>query len=217
MPINHSCFISFTTGTGKALQEFIDLLQAQLLDGLKAYVREPAWRFDENERIGAEWQRVLPLRLCQTVCMVAFYVPSYESSGPCIREYVAMEDIEAARLKALGDELDPEFRMIIPVILKKRKGTIIPSWMQSSKLCLDITEYKTPDQPLVKALEHPKCVARLEEIAESVYEVWRAMTQHPDDLCVNCRNELPPVDDERVRERWISRDVFTLPSRKVAT
>jgi hypothetical protein len=213
MPVNYSCFISYTSGWTPEYDRLIDAVETRLKEKLQYHLDIKPWRYSTAEAIGAQFQEVIPARLCESVCMVVLYVPKYELSEICIREFAAMEDIEAARLKVLNPPAGTEYPMIVPIILRKRAKDKVPDWIKNSRNYLDLTEYITPDQELLEALDHPKCKKRFAEIAENMGEVYIALVNHNPDPCQNCNPKLPPTEDVRVQERWI-RQRSTLTSRQ---
>ena len=212
MPIKHSCFISYSSGSTAEYQTIIDRLEERLKEKLDFYLAEPPWRYTASQAVGADVRKNIPVVLCHSVCMVVLYVPKYEVSRWCIQEYVAMEDIEQARLGKLDPPLGPGYGMIIPIILKKRKGGMIPKWIEESKNYLDLTQYVTLDKPLVKALDDPECDAKLDDIAATIAEVHSALAKANPDLCTGCNPELP--EDDRVAGRLIAQPTFVLPTRE---
>jgi hypothetical protein len=102
--------------------------------------------------------------------------------------------------------------MIIPIILKKRRGKPLPNWVTSYNY-VDLTKYVTPDQPLSKALENAECIERLGDIAAVIGEVTRALVGLQPDPCVDCPTCLNTVTSERVAERWVGARPVALPSR----
>lgn len=212
MPLNYSAFISYTTGWTKEYEDLIDAIQRRLEQALQFYVRDPLWRYDKDEAPGAQTHATLREVMCQSACMVVLYVPSYEFSDTCVWEFVAMEHIEGTRLEVLTPPLNPAYRMVIPIILKKRKEDL-PKWI-SSRNYVDLTKYVTPDKTLIKALDDERCSAEMEKIAEAIGEVTRRMLILQADPCVDCPQGLPAHDDARVKERWIGNPPKPkLPSR----
>jgi hypothetical protein len=215
MPVKYSCFISYTSGWTAEYTRLIDAIESQLKEKIQYYLNIEPWRYSTAEAIGANFQQVIPARLCESVCMVVLYVPSYELSEICIREFAAMEDIESARLALLAPPPGTEYPMIIPIILRKRAKDKVPDWIKRSRNYLDLSSYITPDKELLDALDVPACKRRFEEIAENMLEVFDALVNHQPDPCQNCSPTLPPVHDARVQERWI-RQHTPLPSRQTS-
>jgi hypothetical protein len=216
MPLNYSCFISYTSGWTPEYDRLIDAVESRLKEKLQYHLDVQPWRYSTSEAIGAQFQDVIPARLCESICMVVLYVPKYELSEICIREFAAMEDIEAARLKALSPPAGTEYPMIVPIILRKRAKDQVPDWIKTSRNYLDLTQYITPDQELLEALDVPACKKRFEEIAQNMGEVYSALVNHNPDPCQNCSPTLPATDDARVQARWI-RQRSTLTSRQPST
>jgi hypothetical protein len=212
MPVRHSCFISYSSGSTAEYSAIIDRLEAKLKEKLEFYLDEPPWRYTTSQSVGAAYREAIPVALCQSVCMVVLYVPKYEVRKTCVQEFVAMEDIEKARLGRIQPPLGPDYRMIIPIILKKRHGGKLPAWIEESRNYLDLTEYVTLATPLVKALDDPRCEQRLEEIAAAIGALHAAIVSTQPDLCTGCSPELP--EDERVLERWIAQEKYVLPTRQ---
>ena len=212
MPLTYSAFISYTSGWTEDYDKLIDAIQKRLEHQLQFYVRSPLWRYDKNEAPGAAVHETLRARICESVCMVVLYVPSYELSDTCVWEFVAMEEVEGSRLKILIPPLDQEYRMVIPIIIKKRRTQPLPNWI-TSRNYIDLTEYVTPDQSPLAALDDPRCIDKLERAAEAIGEVTRRLMNLDPDPCIGCPQRLPQPDDPRVNERWVGNRPHALPSR----
>ena len=142
MPVQYSCFFSYSGGGWTPeYQKLIDAIELRLRDNIQYYLSLDLWRYSTSESIGANYSAVIPNRLCQSVCMIALYAPVYETKETCIQEYVAMEDIEKQRLKRLNKTPADELPMIIPIILKKRKGNKVPDWISKSLNYLDLPSF----------------------------------------------------------------------------
>jgi hypothetical protein len=211
MPVAHSCFISYTDGWTEEYEAIIAAIEKRLTESIQWHLNLKPWRYTTDQAVGAQFNKVIAARLCQSVSMVALYVPRYEVSEMCIREYVAMEDIERTRQQVLGIGPADDLPMVIPIILRKRRKGQLPDWIAKSRNYLDLTSYVTPDRPLIEALKHPDCVRKFDDIAETMSEIFRRLATHDPDPCKGCETELP--NDQRVRARYIGQPFETLPLR----
>ena len=57
--------------------------------------------------------------------MIVVFTKLYESSDYCLREFLAMEQIEEGRKQMLGNKYDTTRRMIIPIVIKETAKRVI--------------------------------------------------------------------------------------------
>ena len=139
MPIKNACFISYVHGQGNFLKTFIEQLTQALKDYLDPYLQEDVW-YDKQGLIGGyDYNRALPRQICNSVVMIVVFTPRYEKSLYCLREFLAMENIERSRIRILGQSYDPVHRMIIPILLRASKDALPPKIKNIQHY--DFTEY----------------------------------------------------------------------------
>src|SRR5258708_31408673 len=101
MAFRYSCFISYRHVPGD--KEIIEDLYQAIADELANYVSKEVFRDTESLEGGDFLNKRLARALCESACMIVFYVPVYfdERFTFCAREYCAMELLEQKRIKQL--------------------------------------------------------------------------------------------------------------------
>jgi hypothetical protein len=145
-------------------------------------------------RPGYIFDETIASALCQSLCMIAIYVPPYEDRAYCLREYEAMERLEAARKARLNR---PELRdkgMIIPVVFRGKPESL-PSKITNRYHYYNLSKFAPRAQSL---LGNKKYAEEIDEIAQSIAELYRAVVNT--DLCSDCDGFLLP--DEAELKPW---------------
>jgi hypothetical protein len=75
---------------------------------------------------GYNYNEALAEAICESVCMIVVFSPLYEERSYCLREFLAMENIEEKRKKILGEKYDRKRRMIIPIVLRGKPQDLPP-------------------------------------------------------------------------------------------
>jgi len=187
MPFKHVCFISYPHSKSEMMNDFINELKRALVDEM-----EP--RFDEDVYIdkealggGDHFNEALANAICHSLCMVAVYVPKYETHPFCLREYRAMEILEQKRLKLIDKSKLGNKGMIIPIIL--RGGEDLPEEISRRIHYLDFSKYTTASVNIRKNEEY---VSQIKKVAESMHEIYKALKNI--DPCADCEGfSLPEV------------------------
>ena len=140
MLFEHSCFISYRHTKeykGRAYTE-------RIVEDLKAELdlRVAQGVFRDVERLkGAEfYNEALASALCQSVCMVVLYWPTYFDQQHlfCAREFRAMEELEQKRLQLLPPE---EQNNSLIIILALRGFEQIPVEITRQRMCKDFERF----------------------------------------------------------------------------
>lgn len=142
MPHNWSSFISYRHTTEYKGRAYVARLVEELKAELEFSVSENVY-IDDRMKGGEYYPEHLAINLCQSVCMVALYWPTYFSvEHPfCSREFHAMETLERKRLDLLQDPLEKTKGLII--ILALRGFDQIPERVRSQRLCKNFENYMT--------------------------------------------------------------------------
>lgn len=207
MPIRYSCFISYPHGQGELLKQFIERLKTELQNRIDFYLNHPPYHDEARLRPGYRFNEALAQAICESVCMIVVYVPKYEKSEYCLREYAAMEDLERLRRQLLGDRLKPDLGMIIPVVLRcaEEPGgqAKLPNWITESRQYSNFTKYATGTDDI---FGHPDNMDEIEKIARVIDELYVALSELDVDPCGECREFRIPdaarVSDRLVKPRW---------------
>ena len=191
MPFEYSCFISYSHGQYDLTKRFVE----ELTDALKIYIEPYLGKqvYIDRERLkpGYHFNEALSEAICQSVCMIVVYWPTYEEHQYCLREYAAMEALEEKRFNTLGEAATREKGMIIPIILRgedelppKIKGKI--HYSDFSKFTLAETSIKNK----------PEYIEKIEEIAKHIRKLYRAFQDSGKQICKDCSSFTIPAETD---------------------
>src|SRR5205809_8088227 len=91
MPLNYSVFISYPHTQSHLLQAFIERFERELQDRVGLFVDFPLWYDKERLKPGFKYDNEIGTVLCESICLIALYMPVYEKHPYCLREFLAME------------------------------------------------------------------------------------------------------------------------------
>src|SRR5690349_15742687 len=119
MGFKYSCFISYRHGQFELTKTFVEQLYTALSGELETMVDKDVGVYIDKQRLlpGYFYNEDLAKAICQSICMLVVYSPSYEESDYCKREFEAMYRLQQQRFGLLG-VANPESGMIIPVIFR---------------------------------------------------------------------------------------------------
>lgn len=194
MPFKYSCFISYSKNRSDFVQKVIE----QLKETLESYIYLHSVNkevYIDQERLGpgCHYNEELSCAICQSICMIVVYTPSYKHRDHlyCQREYTAMEQIENERIKMLGGRFKNK-GMIIPIILRGEKEEI-PSKITDHIQYCDFSMLTTAS-PHIKRIR--KCVDEIEKIAITVSDYYRIFNDRNINPCSGCDSfRLPSEKD----------------------
>lgn len=167
MPIKYSCFISYRSPSVKIAKKF----QADLEEELGNFITLPVFR-DEKEIDGGDFfDNVMALALCESVCMITLYTPTYfdEQSTYCSREYKAMEILEEKRLGILGlPKNKQKHGLIIPVLYRGNKK--VPESIKGKRHCYDFVDWDSCGEANLDNPEYKQAIIRIAEYIRDRYD-----------------------------------------------
>lgn len=190
----YACFISYSHGEQELVKNFIDQFKAALKAYLEPYMDEEVFVDVDRLKAGFMYNEALARAICESVCMVVVYSPVYERRPYCAREYEAMERLEKqrlARLAASAAAATGNRGLIIPVVL--RGFAHLPPRIKLSRQAIDFSHF-TLATPAMSS--NPDFVARIEEIAQQIYEHFRTFSDSVADCCGDCAGFSLPADHE---------------------
>lgn len=203
MPIKYSCFISYPHGQGDLIKPFIERLKVELQNRIDFYVDYPPYYDEERLNPNYNFNEALAEAICESICMIVVYMPKYEKSDYCLREYAAMEDLEALRRAMLGDRLSPKQGMIIPILLRCAEGddgqVKVPAWISETRQYSNFSKYATGSDDV---FSHPDNLKVIEDIARAIDRLYNALAELEDDPCRECGEFKIPGED-RIRARLV--------------
>jgi hypothetical protein len=193
MPFVNSCFISYRhtdiEQKRKIIKQTVDALKAEL-DG-----RVPLPVFLDVDRLsgGTFYNEALACALCNSVCMVVLYWPTYFSTEHtfCSREYRAMLRLEAERLSRLPSALERQKGLI--VIIAFRDFNQIPAEISRDRLICNFEAHSLR-----------RNMAQKQEFINDIYKIGTYITERcrafaaipPPDPCLDCTDCKLPADQE---------------------
>jgi hypothetical protein len=209
MPVEFSSFISYPHGQGKIIKPFIERLRTELEDRVEPFVDMPPYHDAARLAPGYRYDNALANAICRSLSMVAVYMPQYESSEYCLREFAAMEELERQRLPSLAPHLGPEQGMIFPIVLRKnetRTGQArLPDWITEQRQYSDFSRFQTG---IGDIFELPDVILQIEKIVQSIRNLYEAIIELDRDPCDGCDGYTMPTIETirgRLREpRWNS-------------
>lgn len=205
MPVPCTCFISyphveedgenffsaFVEELTAALRTRLRMLKADADVSLDVKRLEPGFKF--NETISKD--------ICRAACMVVVYVPAYEESLYCLREFEAMARLEQKRLPVLGANAVDQ-GMIIPVIFRGEHAELPPR-IKDVYSYIDLSKVT----PGTRAFSRQKNSQKLDQIAKRVVALYKAMQPKEPQVWSGCdtfnlphENEIQPWREAPLQE-----------------
>jgi hypothetical protein len=170
MPFEHSCFISYCHDEGIVMERLMKQVEDGLNSALGLYIKGKKVFTDKNLQPGDDFKKKLAKAICQSVCLIPIYTPSYEESDFCLREFAMMEKIEEKRMQLLGKKATTDERMIIPIIIRGKND--LPSKIADNIHFCDCTSISLSDF-LCDISNHPVFLDKLDEIAKVIHRNYK--------------------------------------------
>jgi hypothetical protein len=206
MAFKNSCFISYPHNAGKSVDAFVDRLKLELADHLAQFVSNPI-RTDHDFGTGVEFHPAIANEICESACLLVVYVPIYQRKAFCLREYAAMEELQAKRYAALQRNLSAQFGMILPLVFTGSEDKI-PDWIKTHINYKDISK-STIAGPLA-VFDTDDFKAWLGKIANMVDDLFDAFQGSPIHPCASCATyALPDETADVVKSRLKVPDAAT--------
>jgi hypothetical protein len=191
VPFVNSCFISYSSGDGELMETFISQVKDAFTSSLGPYLRHMPVYLDKTRLApGTFFNVALARNICESICMIVIYSPSYRESLYCRAEFETMRRVELERLQAIGKE-HREAGMIIPILLRGSRNEM-PAEIRSRQI-LDFSKFTTADRRITK---NRRYVGRIDEAAEYIWSVHEALVSSGAHRAEGCeKTELPPDDE----------------------
>lgn len=190
MPIRYACFISYPHGQTDLTKRFIDELKTALAEQVEGWQDEQVYLDEERLKPGYKFNESIARAICESVCMIVVYSPRYEKHPYCLREYAAMEQLEAKRLSLIGKPELVDKGMIIPVLFRGKD--YLPEKIGRRIHYLDFENYITPRS--IGGDE--KYATQIADLARYIYSLFHEMEQSNTDVCVDCDQFRLPAEDQ---------------------
>jgi hypothetical protein len=193
MPFKHSCFISYRHGQRKMAERIINDLTEALAGELELWLEQKIYVDRERLKGGDFYNEALATALCESVCMIVIFTPTYFSSDHtfCTREYKAMEKLEEQRFQVLAGRVDKKRGLIIPIVF--RGEDYLPKEIKERRLYYNFEQFLMSD---VEISRHPDYAPKIREIAEIIRKHYDALMKASSDPCQGCENFALPSEDE---------------------
>ncbi len=211
MYFKYSCFISYPHGQGELMEEFIKQLKKALKAYLGPWLSEEVYIDEERLKTGFFYNEALASAICQSIGMIVVYSPIYERHTYCLREYMAMEDLQEKRKQMLGGNVDPTRGMIYPIILR---GNIddLPLKIKGNIHYCDFSKFTLATLDISKNQEY---ICKIDQIAADIYEHYKVLKGMKEINGIDCRSFKLPSEEETLRSWEKSRKSIGFPGREV--
>lgn len=214
MPFKYSCFISYSKNRSDVMKLFLEQLKATLENYIFLYSVDKEVYID-TQRLGpgCHYNEALSNAICQSICMIVVYTPSYGEKEHlfCQREYMAMESLEDKRIQMLGGKIDNN-GMIFPIIFRGDKADI-PSNIKDRIQYCDFSKFTTASSHIKK---NSKYVRDIEQIAMIISSYYKAFKERDINPCTGCESfSLPREEDIEPWEEKSKKTRSSFPGRGV--
>lgn len=192
MPFEYACFISYARGKQKLMNRLTEKIIESLEDFLDFYFDKEVYIDREQLKPGCYFDEELGEAICKSICMIVIYSPKYASHEYCLREYTAMEKVQAQRIKLLDGKKRKKKGMIIPVIISGKIEELPEKIKDNVHIC-DLRGYTINSDREIKFDE--ECMNRIKSVAEVINDVNKSF-KGIDPLCLKCASfKVPSVEE----------------------
>lgn len=174
------------------MNDFIHELRQAFQDELGTIFDQEIFIDKEALGGGDHFDELLAQALCESFCLIAVYVPKYETHPFCLREYRAMEILEERRIKLVGKSRCAGRGMIIPVVLRGIED--VPEDIRKHVHYLDFSKYTTASANIRKNEDY---VSKIRKVAENMRDLYQAFGNL--DPCQDCANFALPREAAPLR------------------
>lgn len=191
MPLQYSCFISYRhlSQDDDITQNLVSSLKTELPRVLDMDI------YVDKERLkgGDFFNNELSKALCESVCLIVVYTPTYFSKKNtyCAREYKAMELLEEQRLHALGFPKNKKHGLIIPIVYRGDKK--LPKNIKNERQYYLFEDFQISCRDNLK---NPEYARKIKEIGEYIQERCEELLVVEDDVCKSCDDFDFPADHD---------------------
>jgi hypothetical protein len=198
MAFKHSCFISYRHTKEYKGRRFTERIVEDLKAELDFRVAQGVFRDIERLKGAEFYNEALATALCQSVCMVVLYWPTYFDHEHlfCAREFKAMEELEEKRLGLLPPE---ERANSLIIIVALRGFDQIPAEIRAKRLCKDFERFTL--KPNMR--QDPSFQLTMLEIGSYIADRCRAVLGAAGISFATCDSFRLPTEDQ-VRP-WVAR------------
>jgi hypothetical protein len=172
MAFKCACFISYPHNAGKSVDKFVTRLKEELQDRFAQFVTDPIVT-DHDFLTGADFNKAIAQRICESACLLVVYMPVYQRKTFCLQEYTAMERLQAVRYQALKADLSAQFGMILPLIYTGDDATI-PEWISKHINYRNIRDFTVSDPLTVfDDASFKEWIVKIANLVNSLYNTFQ--------------------------------------------
>jgi TIR domain len=192
MTFKCACFISYPHNAGKSVDKFVNRLKEELQDRVAQFVTDPI-ATDHDFMTGADFNKAIAQKICESACLVVVYMPVYQRKTFCLQEYIAMERLQQERYQVLKNDLSGQFGMILPLVYTGEEQKI-PMWISKHINYKNISKFTISDPVIV--FDQPDFKEWLVDVAnmiDSLYNAFQAAAVNP---CTTCGSYVLPDETD---------------------
>jgi hypothetical protein len=177
----------------------IEDFRTTLQDEVVLWMNQQVYLDSDRLRGGNFFNQALAQALCESVCMVVFYIPPYFDADYmyCAREFKAMEWHESHRLQRLGIKGGGN-GLIIPIVC--RGWDAFPAEIKNRRQCYNFEPYYMEKRGIS---QHPKGKNEVKQIARYIFDRYQELQARGEEPCRVC-STFPMPDEDEVRP-WLSK------------
>lgn len=184
----------------------MDQLKEALIASLEPWIRKDVY-MDDRHSPGYSFNEGIAQAICESICMIVVFSPVYAESNYCLREFLAMENIEKKRKEKLGPKFDRTSRMIIPILLRGDPDRLPPK-------IKDIHYYDFSQFTLGSLKLSKKDKEVIEKIAKRIYYHYENIKSSYGNIIEDeCNKFLLPSEDEAINQWGPSQPDIGFPGR----
>lgn len=176
--IRYGCFISYVHADGAFYPKFMASLEVVVRAVAEIFFPDNAIWIDRKRLTpGDSLETSIAHALCQSACVLVVYVPRYTASEWCLRELATALAIEQERRAILGDNLEADRGLVIPLVLRKLEPEGLPAEIQS-RVWADFSKLSLHEPDLTQSREY---VDQIEGLVRHIYRVYKLMQTAEED------------------------------------
>lgn len=180
MPLRYSCFISYRH---RPDDDIVPGLVSSLQKELSLWLDMDVYIDKERLEGGDFFNNELARALCESVCLIVVYTPTYFSKQHtyCAREYKAMEELEEQRLHELGLPKNKQHGLIIPIVYRGEEK--LPENIKKDRNYHLFEAFQVSGRDNLK---NPEYAEKIKEIAEYIGKRCDELQVVEDNVCAGC-------------------------------
>jgi hypothetical protein len=193
MPFRYACFVSYRHGQHQAVRDTVLRFRESLAGELAHWLSDLPVYLDEGRlQPGNLYNEALATALCQSVCMVMLFTPTYFDSihRYCAREYHGMLALERHRLAFLEEE-HRQNGLIIPIVI--RGEDYLPSEISNRRSYRNFEKFLRGHRDMSR---HPDYSTAIRDLAEYITARHAIMRPMGEEICKGCDTFSLPHGEE---------------------